>query len=58
MQGPANPFGAEEILFSRELFDEAVAALPAKLRTSAVKALIAERVLKHAPMANATGLGC
>lgn len=48
MQGSANPFGPEEISLLKAVFDEAVAALPIRFRTSAVKALIAERVLKHA----------
>ena len=48
MQGSVNRFGPEEISILKGVFDEAVATLPTRLRTSAVKALIAECVLKHA----------
>lgn len=48
MPGSVKPFGPEVISLLKGVFDDAVAELPTRLRTAAVKALIAERILKHA----------
>jgi hypothetical protein len=48
MQRSTRSFESEEISFLKGVLVEACAALPTRLRTSAVQALVAERILKHA----------